>query len=230
MNGYLQRLVQTATSPAESIHPWTASVFAAGYQGEFHDFQSEEVAPPAAAMQLHENSAQSSQTSVPGKILLPVAERISELRTTQIIPGASEAEQGAHRELLFRKRLIPEPLIAGADIAKATELEPAPTKWMEGAIAPRGHGPLVRAEAVVKSGNADGLAVGSSLVPRDKDKKDAGAVRDSVSVDRQRDEIQIHIGRIEVTAVYPSPPRAPKARVKEISLDAYLKRRDGRAG
>jgi hypothetical protein len=44
------------------------------------------------------------------------------------------------------------------------------------------------------------------------------------------DEIQIHIGRIEVTAVPQSPvPRAAKPAPKSVSLDEYLKRRDGRA-
>jgi hypothetical protein len=43
------------------------------------------------------------------------------------------------------------------------------------------------------------------------------------------DEIQIHIGRIEVTAVPPPARRPVKPQRHEISLDAYLKRRDGRA-
>jgi hypothetical protein len=46
---------------------------------------------------------------------------------------------------------------------------------------------------------------------------------------RERDEIQIHIGRIEVTAVTSAPP-LPAARntSKSLSLDDYLKRRDRR--
>ena len=47
--------------------------------------------------------------------------------------------------------------------------------------------------------------------------------------EREPDEIQIHIGRIEVTAVQPPAPRAPKGPDKAISLDAYLERRNGRA-
>ena len=47
--------------------------------------------------------------------------------------------------------------------------------------------------------------------------------------EREPDEIQIHIGRIEVTAVQPPAPRAPAPPDKAISLDAYLERRNGRA-
>ena len=93
----------------------------------------------------------------------------------------------------------------------------------------RGYDPLLAAEPVATSGiPAVELAVGP-LRPS-ADKKDARAVRNSAALDRQTDEIQIHIGRIEVTAVHPPAPKAPKARDKEISLDAYLQRRDGRAG
>jgi hypothetical protein len=44
------------------------------------------------------------------------------------------------------------------------------------------------------------------------------------------DEIQIHIGRIEVTAVPPpAPPPASRPTSRSVSLDEYLRRRDGRA-
>jgi hypothetical protein len=47
---------------------------------------------------------------------------------------------------------------------------------------------------------------------------------------REPDEIQIHIGRIEVTALPPAPVRpAPKPAHKSLDLGAYLKRRGGSA-
>jgi hypothetical protein len=48
--------------------------------------------------------------------------------------------------------------------------------------------------------------------------------------ERETDEIQIHIGRIEVTALPPAPVRpAPKPAHKSLDLGAYLKRRGGSA-
>jgi hypothetical protein len=49
------------------------------------------------------------------------------------------------------------------------------------------------------------------------------------SAAREADEVRIHIGRIEVTAVAPAParPAAPMPRHKAPSLEDYLKRRNG---
>jgi hypothetical protein len=45
----------------------------------------------------------------------------------------------------------------------------------------------------------------------------------------ERDEIEIHIGRIEVTAVQAAPPPRPTPRRHAPSLDDYLRRRNGGA-
>ena len=55
-------------------------------------------------------------------------------------------------------------------------------------------------------------------------------LRNSISASRGADEIQINIGRIEVTAMPQATPRpAPPVR-KSINLDEYLSRRNGRNG
>jgi hypothetical protein len=61
--------------------------------------------------------------------------------------------------------------------------------------------------------------------------KSRSPIRDVHAATRQGDDIQIHIGRIEVTAVRPAPAPQPAARSRRRapSLDDYLKRRDGRA-
>jgi hypothetical protein len=53
----------------------------------------------------------------------------------------------------------------------------------------------------------------------------------SAPAEREPDKIEIHIGRIEVTAVPQEAPRPAAARArKSLNLSEYLKRRDGRAG
>src|SRR5262245_16722117 len=48
MKGYLQRLVQTVTNPADSVHPWTGPMFAGAHQGDLDVVQTEELATATA--------------------------------------------------------------------------------------------------------------------------------------------------------------------------------------
>ncbi len=59
---------------------------------------------------------------------------------------------------------------------------------------------------------------------------EAGSSQPFASQPRASDDIEIHIGRIEVAAVHPAPARTAPARPQRraASLDEYLKRRDGR--
>ena len=54
---------------------------------------------------------------------------------------------------------------------------------------------------------------------------DLRAARGPAAIQRESEDIQIHIGRIEVTAVHPPATRTPKAPDRGPSLDAYLNRR-----
>ena len=84
----------------------------------------------------------------------------------------------------------------------------------------------------IRLGNLSGdLNKGSASFPANR-RPGEKKVKNSFSpmAEREADEIQIHIGRIEVTAVPPAPLRsAAKAAPSSPSLAEYLKRRDGRA-
>ncbi len=190
MKGYLQRLVRTAANPAESVRPWTASVFAAGYQDDSPFVQSGESASSAAAMQARgafsPASAQSRQSSPPTPTSLSSpASLISELPATQIAFGSAQAGQSAYRGPSFSEGTFPEPLIANGersagDNAEATEPEFARAMESERAFARRGYDHLLAAEPVATSGiPAVELAVGP-LRPS-ADKNDARAVRNSAA-------------------------------------------------
>jgi hypothetical protein len=219
MKGYLQRLVRTATNPVESIHPWEGSIFAAAQQGNFNVVQTEELAPAAPVRQSSEvmspASVRYSQPSVPNQASPPETGhnlQTSESRSTYIAAGLTQAERGADLKPV-NERIIFKPLISyiersSPDSLAARKPRVTPLEESETALPRRAVAPLLAPQA--KTPNAR-------------------AVRSHVAGDQRTDEIQIHIGRIEVTAIHPPAPSVPKARHKEISLDAYLKRRDGRA-
>jgi hypothetical protein len=71
----------------------------------------------------------------------------------------------------------------------------------------------------------------SAPITYDAGKKEARALAGRSGMPaREPDEIQIHIGRIEVTAAPPAPVRlAPKPAPKSLDLGSYLKRRGGGA-
>ena len=70
----------------------------------------------------------------------------------------------------------------------------------------------------------------SNAFPADTRGKESrrDSTRYPVKSEREPDEIQIHIGRIEVVAVPPAPVREAKPTNKPLSLDDYLKRGSGR--
>jgi hypothetical protein len=88
------------------------------------------------------------------------------------------------------------------------------------------------AENLPRKGGATILPEISASLIRDPRKEEKGELshRSGLS-QREPDEIQIHIGRIEVVAVPPpvAPPASPRPRRGAPSLDEYLRRRNGRA-
>jgi hypothetical protein len=88
------------------------------------------------------------------------------------------------------------------------------------------------AEDLPRQGGATILPEISAPLTRDPWKEEKSELsRRSRLPQREPDEIQIHIGRIEVVAVPPpvAPPASPKPRPGTPSLDEYLRRRNGRA-
>jgi hypothetical protein len=233
MKGYLERLVRVAANPAESVRPWTASVFAR-YQGDFQVDPSGESASPTPAVRSREENPDSAQAHISDskQTSLPHLERSSTISgspPTEIALGGPGSGQNLNRGPSLTKGVMPPPPIVHAvrstHAAEVTRPEPG-AKGSPSDLAHRAYDPLV-----AKPGRAKmEFPIGSSLPPP-AGEKGPPATQSSTAADRQAaEEIQIHIGRIEVMAVRPQAPRTPKTSEKEISLDAYLNRRGGRAG
>lgn len=101
-------------------------------------------------------------------------------------------------------------------------VRPAPVAQKQGASQQPAYEPLMRVDAVRSEPKIIQQA-GSS-------RRDTGRQEAVRREEREADDIQIHIGRIEVLAVPPAPPvaRPASAAQKPSSLDDYLQRRDRR--
>jgi hypothetical protein len=109
------------------------------------------------------------------------------------------------------------PLHAADDYTPLIPGAPPPPASRQGALAPMAASPNTAA----------------AMLRADAAERNASAARRAQPAARAADDIQIHIGRIEVTAALPAPPRpavAPAAARKSPSLDEFLKRRKGRIG
>jgi hypothetical protein len=226
MRGYLHRLVHTVSRPRETVHPRTGSLFAPyrsapGSPSEWLE-QSETVTTHPARPESYTTGespgpARSGNSQSP--LLFGTADEPPRLfeagrRADASRPASNEAQHNA-----FENAVDVPPRLATPQAQRAV--------------------PDSRREA---GGESHELLIHPPRSARPENPRfstEAGSKREAranlpaegrpARAERQPDEIQIHIGRIEVTAVQPPLPRAPKAPDKAISLDAYLERRNRRS-
>jgi len=223
-SGYLQRLVTAVAGRGDLIHPRTGSIFSP---------HREEVDPPlhgwkdgwedeadAVTEVQSQADATSPELEPPAQRFRPKSEHVSLLPNT-IAQDSRSTERAASplfaasrpdgRVVVPRDEPAAEPQSSHLSRESAVDVN-APV------LGAAGHGfrPLIRPNGLSRSAAA--LAEPKPL-PQERTSR----------VERQADDIQIHIGRIEVTAVRSAAPPAPKAPDRSLSLDAYLNRRNGRA-
>jgi len=224
VSGYLQRLVRTAAGSGGSVHPRTGSVYAPRREETptaLHASTDTEQAPSDASPphvgsvdsespELAERAAQQSVHAPllrpwPGPHVRPVA-AVSPVRTAR---GDDEQLGVADEEPPSSPEAPPH---RTATVVRVPSLVTRVADDLFGPPAAAG----VAAEARMRSARA-------APAPRERHASSTPAAA------RQPDDIQIHIGRIEVIAVPPAAPRVTKAPDRSPSLDAYLNRRDGRS-
>jgi hypothetical protein len=231
MSGYLQRLAQNAITPSRSIHPAVGSIFSPPK----HEM-------PAPLMEFEEietvrNRAESAQ--VPPAV--PRATHTPFSPESEALQGKPSRKEGESRPEAFRP-IVPLPRRTTPVVSTPHQTLPQPEEL----------GPLRTIETAQQAGSlVEGAESYTPLIPPNVQPSDAepelfhpspsvvsaapkkdsfAAPRRAVPSGREPDEIQIHIGRIEVTAVPQAEPRpAAVPASKSINLDEYLRRGRGRA-
>lgn len=212
MSGYLQRLVHTASQPAATVHPFAGSIFAASRENDLDRFASEDfvpaakqVAPIASSVPQSEAKLDSPRSPAPSTEYRPI---------TPVSVTGAEAQFAAVETAGVRGEpsTAPAPSAALLPDAEAESTQPRPR-----AIQERMFSPLLAGDAAAEPG----IAIPAARANR----QDFHAGRGPAAMQHESEDIQIRIGRIEVTAVQPPVARAAQAPNRGPSLDAYLNRR-----
>jgi hypothetical protein len=260
MSGYLERLASSVLKPAGAIHPMVGSFFAPPQYGRPADnvLLEENVTQTTVLPAVTPPGPLASPSSGPPGFVTETAS--SKGPSSEDDEKPAPVDRGAARdhpraELRARQnpavrvesstRLLGEASVpddpAASRQTAATVAEPAAN--LVGTAKPTR--PEHPREAVViglyeplLAASAGGPEVASISRDASGSPPPSAATAPQSSVARRNagpgrpepDEIQIHIGRIEVTAVPPSvPPPPPKPAPKSVSLEEYLQRRDRRA-
>jgi hypothetical protein len=219
--------VDTAAGGGSAVHPRTGSLFA---PRRFPLQDAEETEHLTTAQPPH------SHTTSPGlepsellRNVTPGPEHIP------LLPKTVAADMRSTARMPSQAAAAPRPAGSPADAVDApswrSSAEPAGSPLVEDAdvhftvAAPaHAHGKAGDAFQPVVTSARTSEAGASAAESRDTPRQ-----RQTPRAAQQPDDIQIHIGRIEVIAVPPPAPRAPKAPDRSPSLDAYLSRRHGRS-
>ncbi|WP_233855836.1 hypothetical protein [Paraburkholderia sp. HD33-4] len=253
MKGYLLRLAASVTRPAPALHPLVGSLFSGSKQSE-QAAAGAHLEPLAAAAHEHDFAAVATTTDRPGYPSAAPARRDEDIRLRFQERGAYAPliEHETFDSLFARgepdlrtARGVPADTRADASVEHSPTLEPAPSQARGSRTAlsetrapdPPRIVPLV-AEDVRQSARPSALdpfpapmmaeSAGRTAAPTAKlpARDGPSALRRPSTPDTG--DIQIHIGRIEVMAAPPMAPRPAATPVRRtMSLDEYLKRRDG---
>jgi hypothetical protein len=248
MKGYLERIAANAVRPRGTIHPFVGSMFSAARREpaaeafpQHEEFTVADAGGRARATRNVSGLANDATLNdaatggardvrptvapgaerVPFEPLLPRQQKDGLTGALRGHGGGDESGRDAQSAGVHKDR--PETRRSPSDESPAELLVPAERLVFEG-LQDRGGIELARSlrqtlgESQGPVGGNPARRPGPDLLPH------------AVSPARELGEIQIHIGRIEVTAVPQAARPAPAPARKALSLDEYLRRRDGRAG
>ncbi len=247
MSGYLQRLASQAMNPVAPVHPVLGSVFTAskfGGEADGSHVEGDEVSSRQPESRNEFDSVR-SVTGLPFSI--PKPERS---QTSEAVPGPKPfstptPEPWVRRETLQVRQtwenssplVTPsvsrqwEPQIRQESTGKAESMRdpasPRETEKQTDEISRATFTPLIRQD-VGRHDSQEIFAREAKALAATARGNSTTSSR-SAPAQREPDEIQIHIGRIEVTAVPQAPVRTvTKPSRKGMNLEEYLSRRDRR--
>ena len=235
MSGFLNRIAARAVRPQTSVHPFAESIYSVARQ-----------TGTSEAAGVHEALSAHGEQGAAQSMALPVdpAGHSEEALT-------SHSEMQTHQTVTVDDRRSIQPLlprqVAGlADASKHSSPDAQSSPADSLAASHRGFsgqgegleyvpivpGPFARSNAPEAGGVSSMQALEESIAAaRSKQNAQAAQVSQDKHAASQGDDVQIHIGRIEVVAVPQAPPRpAHSPARKGLSLEEYLRKRDGRAG
>jgi len=211
MSGYLQRLVHTAAQPVQTVHPLTASLFAASHENPSSGIESEEsfIADPAhpaadATSQFQDVPERTASRDITSR---HEYRHIAPFRAATPFPSENASDDSPSRQEQLVQSLRPT-----AHPKEDAEQPPTPE------FPQTEFHPLIRRDAAPAEAQPTHAPFRAEVRPSRDSRLPAGLARSS-------EDIQIHIGRIEVTAVHPPAPRTAKTPDRGLSLDSYLNRR-----
>ena len=243
MRGYLQRLAGSVIQPMETIHPLVGSVFSPEARieqellpsnGDPPLFRAPETRTEPEPLPANANTVSLDQSE--SSVQRPTAQEAHHVRSLPA-PSISRSEPPTASQRIQDLNLT-------LDEAASSQLHPAvmqkrasktgepvqageaPAVQEAGEPRESAYTPLMEVNALRPNPQARLVATSSSARSSVRFRQRADT---SHPGEREPEEIQIHIGRIEVSAVPQAPaPRPSKLLRKALSLDEYLRRRDGR--
>jgi hypothetical protein len=260
MTGYLQRMADSALRPGHAIRPMSGSLFAPADSAaasetpapEDNVLSSAQPAPmpqpsavaPSSAPTVRSvpstsgRSAPSTSDDHAAEPYVPLVARAPET-ASEIAPPAMAQRASNPLPTQRPSNSLPAPPSAAADndasgsrsMLLAAEATPSPRQAQSPADIVETERPAHPVSAITRLPRPADLRAEPGAAVALGPAQSRGRFHDAQSASPQGDDIQIHIGRIEVTAVRPAaaPQPAGKTRRAAPSLDEYLRRRDGRA-
>ncbi|MGH7082815.1 MAG: hypothetical protein ACREFV_10145 [Acetobacteraceae bacterium] len=234
MSGYLHRLVHTVLHPRETVHPRTRPLFAPyrrepGSPSQLFEQAETAATPPARSESsaIGEPAETARQPARSDDLQAPLLPRTAN-EPPQIFESMQRADVSPIAGNEGRHKTLDEHTVEVRQRLEASQAQRSvPDSRRDAGV--QSYLPLIQPQRSEANNTTPDTPQFSTKASRLREASaHLPAERRPARAEQEPDEIQIHIGRIEVTAVQPPAPRAPKGSDKNISLDAYLERRNGR--